>query len=222
MAANFIKGGNAFGGTASPTRRTLRLPTTACSLQSTPVTPGTTSSPPPTPRSTPSPVRSAAGWFPRGARQLRLDRIERRRRRHQVSVRLAPRPWRIGIDACWNGASVQAATAKAFLLNNTNFFAGKAMNGIGRVFDIYQMGGIMNSRRGSELDVGGRFCWRRRDGERGKQRDREVVPGSCVSLRSRRELHVRPGLGRPRATPTSTRPSVLITAITMSGNFNSF
>jgi endo-1,4-beta-D-glucanase Y len=54
-------------------------------------------------------------------------------------------PWRIGIDACWNGSSTQAAAAKAFLLSNTNFFVGKAMNGIGRVVDIYQMGGIINS-----------------------------------------------------------------------------
>jgi endo-1,4-beta-D-glucanase Y len=54
-------------------------------------------------------------------------------------------PWRIGIDACWNGGSTQAASAKAFLLSNTNFFVGKAMNGIGRVVDIYQMGGIINS-----------------------------------------------------------------------------
>jgi hypothetical protein len=54
-------------------------------------------------------------------------------------------PWRIGIDACWNGSSTQAAAAKAFLLSNTNFFVGKATNGIGRVVDIYQMGGIINS-----------------------------------------------------------------------------
>src|SRR5215831_18826962 len=30
-------------------------------------------------------------------------------------------------------------------MNNTNFFIGKATNGMGRVVDIYQMGGIINS-----------------------------------------------------------------------------
>jgi hypothetical protein len=54
-------------------------------------------------------------------------------------------PWRIGIDACWNGGSGQATAAKAFLLSNTNFFVGKTMAGIGRAVDIYQMGGAINT-----------------------------------------------------------------------------
>ncbi len=54
-------------------------------------------------------------------------------------------PWRFGLDACWNSTSANAADAKAFLLSNTNFFVSKSTNGIGRVFDIYQMGGVVSS-----------------------------------------------------------------------------
>jgi endo-1,4-beta-D-glucanase Y len=49
-------------------------------------------------------------------------------------------PWRFGLDACWNGGSANAADAKAYLLSNTNFFISQSTSGIGRVFDIYQAG----------------------------------------------------------------------------------
>jgi len=49
-------------------------------------------------------------------------------------------PWRFGLDACWNSTSANAGDAKAFLLSNTNFFATQATNGIARVASIYQSG----------------------------------------------------------------------------------
>ncbi len=42
-------------------------------------------------------------------------------------------PWRIGLDACWNGTS----GAKTYVGKTTTFFAGKAANGMGRIADIY-------------------------------------------------------------------------------------
>jgi len=50
-------------------------------------------------------------------------------------------PWRIGTDYCWNGT----ANAKTYLDKISGFFSGKATNGIGRVFDIYQLNGTENS-----------------------------------------------------------------------------
>jgi hypothetical protein len=50
-------------------------------------------------------------------------------------------PWRIGTDYCWYGT----ANAKTYLDKLSGFFAGKATNGVGRVFDIYQLGGMENS-----------------------------------------------------------------------------
>jgi hypothetical protein len=50
-------------------------------------------------------------------------------------------PWRIGTDYCWYGT----AAAKTYLDKLSGFFAGKATNGVGRVFDIYQLGGMENS-----------------------------------------------------------------------------
>src|SRR5262245_35113518 len=46
-------------------------------------------------------------------------------------------PWRIGLDYCWNGT----AAAKTYLDKIVGFFAGKAANGAGRVFDIYELSG---------------------------------------------------------------------------------
>jgi endo-1,4-beta-D-glucanase Y len=50
-------------------------------------------------------------------------------------------PWRIGTDYCWNGT----AAAKTYLDKLSGFFAGKATNGVGRVFDIYQLSGMENT-----------------------------------------------------------------------------
>jgi hypothetical protein len=46
-------------------------------------------------------------------------------------------PWRLGLDACWNNN----ADAKAYVAKTTNFFAGKANNGIGTIFDVYDTSG---------------------------------------------------------------------------------
>lgn len=46
-------------------------------------------------------------------------------------------PWRIGLDACWNGNPDAQNYAKLI----TGFFATQATNGIGRVVDIYQTNG---------------------------------------------------------------------------------
>ena len=50
-------------------------------------------------------------------------------------------PWRIGLDYCWNGT----AAAKTYLDKISGFFSGKAANGIGRVFDIYNLTGMETS-----------------------------------------------------------------------------
>ncbi|HET6149346.1 MAG TPA: glycosyl hydrolase family 8 [Polyangia bacterium] len=50
-------------------------------------------------------------------------------------------PWRFGLDACWNSTSANAADARTFLGANTAFFARQATNGVGRVFSIYQSAG---------------------------------------------------------------------------------
>jgi hypothetical protein len=48
--------------------------------------------------------------------------------------------WRLGIDACWNGTT----TGKTFLTNNAKFFANQSSSGIGRVYDIYTLTGAVN------------------------------------------------------------------------------
>jgi endo-1,4-beta-D-glucanase Y len=52
-------------------------------------------------------------------------------------------PWRLGLDACWN----DNAEAKAYLAKTTNFFAGKANNGIGTIVDVYDTSG--NGKQGA-------------------------------------------------------------------------
>ncbi len=49
-------------------------------------------------------------------------------------------PWRYGIDACWNSST----SGKTFLQNNATFFSGLAAGGIGRIVDIYTLGGTPN------------------------------------------------------------------------------
>ena len=46
-------------------------------------------------------------------------------------------PWRIALDACWNGN----ADARAYVTKSTGFFATQATNGMGRLVDIYQTNG---------------------------------------------------------------------------------
>jgi endo-1,4-beta-D-glucanase Y len=58
-------------------------------------------------------------------------------------------PWRLGIDACWNKSSVPAS-GMTFLTNNSNFFENIAKaptaagGGVGRIQDIYTTGGNVN------------------------------------------------------------------------------
>ncbi len=49
--------------------------------------------------------------------------------------------WRLGIDACWNAVT----TGNSFLSDNATFFATAAANGIGRVSDIYTLAGKPNT-----------------------------------------------------------------------------
>jgi endo-1,4-beta-D-glucanase Y len=48
--------------------------------------------------------------------------------------------WRLGVDACWNGVT----TGNTFLTDNAKFFATAAANGVGRVSDIYMLSGTPN------------------------------------------------------------------------------
>jgi endo-1,4-beta-D-glucanase Y len=50
-------------------------------------------------------------------------------------------PWRLGIDACWNGVT----TGNSFLMNNASFFTSQSSAGVGRVQDIYLLSGTPNS-----------------------------------------------------------------------------
>jgi len=49
-------------------------------------------------------------------------------------------PWRFGIDACWNSAT----GASTFLSKNAAFFANITKTGIGRIVDIYTLSGTAN------------------------------------------------------------------------------
>jgi endo-1,4-beta-D-glucanase Y len=59
-------------------------------------------------------------------------------------------PWRLGIDACWNKSSVPSS-GMTFLTNNSNFFENIAKaptaagGGVGRIQDIYTTSGTVNS-----------------------------------------------------------------------------
>ena len=70
-------------------------------------------------------------------------------------------PWRIGLDYCWNGT----AAAKTYLDKISGFFSGKASNGVGRVFDIYEPERHGDERRRRQLRLGHRHRGRRRDVE---------------------------------------------------------
>ena len=54
-------------------------------------------------------------------------------------------PWRVGLDACWNGTT----TSSTMLTNNAKFFNNIASpssgGGIGRIYDIYTLTGAPNS-----------------------------------------------------------------------------
>jgi endo-1,4-beta-D-glucanase Y len=47
-------------------------------------------------------------------------------------------PWRIGMDYCWYGT----AAAKTYIDKTSAFFAGKGMNGVGRIYDLYNLNGM--------------------------------------------------------------------------------
>ena len=47
-------------------------------------------------------------------------------------------PWRIGMDYCWNGTSA----AKTYLDKISGFFSGKGANGVGRIYDLYNLNGM--------------------------------------------------------------------------------
>jgi endo-1,4-beta-D-glucanase Y len=49
--------------------------------------------------------------------------------------------WRLGLDACWNGST----SGSTFLTNNAKFFATQSAQGIGRAYDIYTLTGAANS-----------------------------------------------------------------------------
>jgi endo-1,4-beta-D-glucanase Y len=48
--------------------------------------------------------------------------------------------WRLALDTCWNGST----SGNTYLTNNAKFFATQATNGIGRVYDIYTLSGSAN------------------------------------------------------------------------------
>jgi len=50
-------------------------------------------------------------------------------------------PWRIVLDYCWNGT----AAAKTYVDKTSSFFSGKGANGVGRIFDIYELSGTETS-----------------------------------------------------------------------------
>jgi endo-1,4-beta-D-glucanase Y len=52
-------------------------------------------------------------------------------------------PWRLGLDACWNSAMVPSS-GKTFLTNNAMFFASQSTNGVGHLVDIYTLAGQAN------------------------------------------------------------------------------
>jgi endo-1,4-beta-D-glucanase Y len=64
-------------------------------------------------------------------------------------------PWRVGLDACWNGSS----SAKTFLTKISAFFAGIANSsganggGLGRLVDIYQLGGSTDSSAPNSMSL---------------------------------------------------------------------
>jgi endo-1,4-beta-D-glucanase Y len=47
-------------------------------------------------------------------------------------------PWRIGMDYCWNNT----AAAKTYVDKTSAFFSGKGANGIGRIYDLYNLNGM--------------------------------------------------------------------------------
>jgi endo-1,4-beta-D-glucanase Y len=54
-------------------------------------------------------------------------------------------PWRIGIDYCWNGTA--AAGAKTYTDKTTAFFS--AINGVGRIWDVYTTAGAKGTGAGN-------------------------------------------------------------------------
>jgi hypothetical protein len=128
-------------------------------------------------------------------------------------------PWRIGLDVCWNGSSVPAA-GKTFLSNNTTFFAGKAANGIGRVVDMYTPTGAVIT--GSPMSVPNSMS------AVGTAGVGAMASGGNSAFMNRAYRFI---LDASYTSDPSTQASAytyfnatvgLLTALTMSGNFNSF
>jgi endo-1,4-beta-D-glucanase Y len=125
-------------------------------------------------------------------------------------------PWRIGLDVCWNGAT----QGKTFLSNNTTFFAGKATNGIGRVVDIYSLtGAVVTGTPGSVPNSMSAV---------GTAGVGAMASGGNSAFMNRAYRFI---LDATYTSDPSTQMSAytyfnatvgLLTALTMSGNFNSF
>ena len=131
-------------------------------------------------------------------------------------------PWRIGLDYCWNGT----AAAKTYLDKVSGFFSGKGTNGVGRIFDIYDLTGMetSNAAVNSASIIGTAAVGRDGEHEYSTFMNRRL-PAGARPPEPRRD---RRSPARTRTAPSRAAYSYfnatvgLLMLLTMSGNFQAW
>ncbi|HVV17375.1 MAG TPA: glycosyl hydrolase family 8 [Polyangia bacterium] len=129
-------------------------------------------------------------------------------------------PWRFGLDVCWNGTAVPS-----FLTNNATFFSKAAAKGVGRIVDVYTLSGALVSGMGGSQPNSMSVVGTAGVGAM-------AVGGSVASFADTAWQFVLDGAYSPASSIKDSMGNSaytyfnatvgLLTALTLSGNFNSF
>jgi hypothetical protein len=129
-------------------------------------------------------------------------------------------PWRIGLDFCWNGET----RARTYTQKTSDFFASKATSGVGQVWDIYDGSGnqTANAKKNSMSIIGTAAA--------GAMVTAGGSAGHKKFLDSGYQFLLDASYFTPAVTQTADQTAYtyynatvgLLTALTMSGNFNLF
>lgn len=131
-------------------------------------------------------------------------------------------PWRMALDACWN----DNAQAKTYVGLTSNFFAGKSTTGIGTILDIYDGGGGNgpDPKANSMSIVGTAACGAMVTA--GSNAGHKRFLDSAFRFILDANYTADPSARDPQSSTTAytyyNATVGLLTALTMSGNFNLF
>jgi endoglucanase len=129
-------------------------------------------------------------------------------------------PWRIGLDACWNANT----DAQSYVTKTTGFFATQATNGMGRIVDIYQTSGTaLTGAKYNSMSIIGTAAVGALYSAGSTAAHKQFLDRAWRFLLDASYTPDPTYRAGPTAAYTYYNATVgLLTALTLSGNFNSF